>query len=134
MAARADDLEEEARQLAQKAAALRGAADSVRKGNEGEMLVSERLDVLDGAGWRVSHDRRKSVTSPANLDHVVVGPPGVFVIDTKNWSGGLLRPDERGMKLGSWRKDDALHAAKVDADLVQVELPAMRSHPSRTTG
>jgi len=81
-----------------------------------------------------SHDRRKSVTSPANLDHVVVGPPGVFVIDTKNWSGGLLRPDERGMKLGSWRKDDALHAAKVDADLVQVELPAMRSHPSRTTG
>lgn len=119
MAARADDLEEEARQLAQKAAALRGAADSVRKGNEGEMLVGERLDVLDGAGWRVLHDRRKSVTSPANLDHIAVGPPGVFVIDTKNWSGGLLRTDERGMKLGSWRKDDALHAAKVDADLVQ---------------
>ena len=44
MAARADDLEEEARQLAQKAAGLRGAADSVRKGNEGEMLVGERLD------------------------------------------------------------------------------------------
>ena len=41
------------------------------------------------------------------------------MIDTKNWSGGLLRPDERGMKLGSRRKDDALHAAKVDAELVQ---------------
>lgn len=119
MAARADDLEREALQLTQKAAALRGAADCVRKGNEGELLVGERLDVLDGAGWRVLHDRRKSVTSPANLDHVVVGPPGVFVIDSKNWSGGLLRPDERGMKLGSWRRDDALHAAKVDAELVQ---------------
>lgn len=83
------------------------------------MAVGGRLDVLDGAGWRVLHDRRKSVTSPANLDHVVVGPPGVFVIDTKNWSGGLLRLDERGMKLGSWRKDDALHAARVDAELVQ---------------
>ena len=43
MAARADDLDAEARQLAQKAAALRGAADSVRKGNEGELLlVGER--------------------------------------------------------------------------------------------
>lgn len=119
MSSRADSLEAEARQLAKKAAALRGAADKVRKGNEGEMAVGERLDVLDGAGWRVLHDRRKSVTSPANLDHVVVGPPGVVVIDAKNWSGGLLRLDERGMKLGSWRKDDALHAARVDAELVQ---------------
>lgn len=119
MAARADDLDAEARRLVDKAAALRGAADSVRKGNEGEMLVGERLDVLTSAGWRVLHDRRKSVRSPANLDHVVVGPSGVFVIDSKNWSGGLLRLDEQGMKLGSWRKDDALHAAKVDAELVQ---------------
>ena len=119
MAARADDLDAQARQLASKATALREAADSVRKGNEGEMLVGERLDVLDGAGWRVLHDRRKNATSPSNLDHVVVGPSGIFVIDSKNWSGGVLRPDERGMKLGSRRKDDALHAAKVDAELVQ---------------
>lgn len=119
MAARADDLDAAARLLTDKAAALRGAADNVRKGNEGEMLVGQQLDLLDGAGWRVLHDRRKSVTSPANLDHVVVGPSGVFVIDSKNWSGGLLRLDERGMRLGSWRKDDALHAAEVDAELVQ---------------
>lgn len=119
MSARAESLEAEARQLTEKAAALRGAADNVRKGNEGEMVVGERLDVLDGAGWHVLHDRRKSMSSPANIDHVVVGPSGVFVIDTKNWSGGLLRLDERGMKLGSWRKDDALHAARVDAELVQ---------------
>ncbi len=78
MAARADDLEAEARKLAQKAAALRGAVESVRKGNEGEVLVGERLDVLVGAGWRVLHDRRKSVTSPASLDHVVAGPAGVL--------------------------------------------------------
>jgi hypothetical protein len=25
--------------------------------------------------------------SPANLDHLVVGPSGVFVIDSKQWTG-----------------------------------------------
>ena len=67
----------------------------------------------------VLHDRYKSATSPANLDHIAVGPPGVFVIDSKNWTGGRLRYDDRGMALGRYRRDDELHSAKVDADIVR---------------
>lgn len=119
MSGRAEELERQAAELQRKAAFIRTSASHVEKGNDGELRLANRLDVLDGAGWRVLHDRRKSPRSPANLDCIVVGPPGVVVIDAKNWSGGLLRLDDRGMRLGRWRKDDALHAAKVDAELVQ---------------
>ena len=119
MTVRADALERQAADLAARAAALRGAATAVAKGNDGEEQVERRLDVLDGSGWHVLHDRRKDRRSPANLDHVVVGPAGVLVIDAKNWTGGLLRLDDRGMRMGRWRKDDALHACRADADLVR---------------
>ena len=129
MSSQAEALDSQARQLAAKAAALRGVADKVRLGNEGELQIASRLDVLDGAGWHVLHDRRKNARSPANLDHVIIGPPGVMVIDAKNWSGGLLKLDDRGMKLGGWRKDDALHAARVDAELVQCVARAVMAVP-----
>lgn len=129
MSSQADALESQAEQLAAKAAALRGVADKVRLGNEGERQIGSRLDVLHGAGWHVLHDRRKNERSPANLDHVVVGPPGVFVIDAKNWSGGLLKLDDRGMKMARWRKDDELHAAGVDAELVRGVARAVAQVP-----
>lgn len=106
-------------------------AAAVEKGNHGERVVAELLDVLDGAGWCVLHDRYKP-GSTANLDHVVVGPPGVFVIDAKNWKPAPLRFDERGMSLRGYRKDEELRAAGDCAQLVlqravsvSADLPAV---------
>jgi hypothetical protein len=101
-----------------KAAGLRSAAARVARGNDGERQVAEVLDVLDGAGWVVLHDRYKAVGSPANLDHLVVGPPGVFVVDAKNWSGGHLTLDERGMAIRGYRRDEELRSAGANAALV----------------
>ncbi len=81
-------------------------AAAIEKGNHGEHVVAELLDVLDGAGWCVLHDRYKPGFA-ANLDHVVVGPPGLFVIDAKNWKPAPLRFDERGMSLRGYRKDES---------------------------
>jgi hypothetical protein len=92
-------------------------ASAVEKGNHGERVVAELLDVLDGAGWCVLHDRYKP-GSTANLDHVVVGPPGLFVIDAKNWKPAPLRFDERGMSLRGYRKDEELQGAAACAQLV----------------
>ena len=92
-------------------------ADAVEKGNHGERVVAELLDVLDGAGWCVLHDRYKP-DSTANLDHVVVGPPGVFVIDAKNWKAAPLRFDDRGMSLRGYRKDEELRGTAECARLV----------------
>lgn len=56
-----------------------------RVGAEGEQATARALEGLP-AGWLVLHDRRIP-GGHANIDHVVVGPPGVFVIETKRWSG-----------------------------------------------
>ena len=40
--------------------------------------------------WLVLHDRLLFPgRSESNLDHVLVGPAGVVLIDAKNWSGNL---------------------------------------------
>lgn len=52
-------------------------------GAEGERLTGRVLDKLDG--YVVLHDRRIS-GSRANIDHVAIGPGGVFVIETKRYT------------------------------------------------
>jgi hypothetical protein len=67
-----------------------------RQGARGEMRTGERLAKhLDGHGVRVLHDRRVPGHGTANIDHIVVGPAGVLVIDTKT-HGGRVRTDRGG--------------------------------------
>jgi hypothetical protein len=54
-----------------------------RKGAAGEALVGYILEGFPD-DYRVIHDL---ATPFGNIDHVVVGPSGVYVIDTKNWKG-----------------------------------------------
>ena len=58
-----------------------------RRGAEGEERVAADLASL-GERWAVVHDLtigRKG----ANLDHLVIGPPGLFALNTKNLTGKL---------------------------------------------
>jgi hypothetical protein len=57
-----------------------------RIGGRGEQGVGADLDRLPTKDWLVLHDLTLS-TRGANLDHLVVGPPGVFTINTKNHPG-----------------------------------------------
>jgi nuclease-like protein len=69
-------------------------------GTEGERRVAEVL--ASASGIEVLHDRLVP-GSRANIDHIVVGPSGVFVIDAKKYKGAievrnvgsLFRLDER---------------------------------------
>ena len=56
---------------------------SWRKGALGEWLTAEILKALPDA-FAVINDVTKKL---GNIDHVVVGPTGVYVIDVKNWKG-----------------------------------------------
>jgi Nuclease-related domain len=54
-------------------------------GSWGEQLTADDLAKL-GKGWYVRHD----IENPfGNWDHVVIGPPGVFMIDTKRLTGKI---------------------------------------------
>ncbi|HVE92485.1 MAG TPA: nuclease-related domain-containing protein, partial [Actinomycetota bacterium] len=56
------------------------------KGARGEEAVGRLLAELEPQGYRILHDID---TGRGNLDHVVVGPTGVFAIETKAWTGSV---------------------------------------------
>ncbi|MEU5899425.1 MULTISPECIES: nuclease-related domain-containing protein [Streptomyces] len=49
--------------------------------SEGEQRVAAQLLVLTERGWRLLVDRRRPGTRGADVDMLLVGPGGVFVID-----------------------------------------------------
>jgi Nuclease-related domain len=59
-----------------------------RRGAAGERRTTRLLDPLERQGWAVLHDLAVP-GSRANLDHLVIGPGGVFVIDSKHYRGRL---------------------------------------------
>lgn len=75
-------------------------AKAYERGALGERATADALAPLTATGWHVLHDRL--LPTGGNIDHLLVGPAGVIVIDTKNWSGtvsignrGELRVDGR---------------------------------------
>jgi hypothetical protein len=64
-----------------------------RDGARGERATARRLQRLERYGYTVLHDLQVP-GSHANLDHLAIGPGGVFVIDSKRYRGQLcLGPD-----------------------------------------
>jgi hypothetical protein len=63
-----------------KAMKLLGERQRIRLGCEGELAVGQELEKLRHAGFYIYHD---FPGDRFNIDHVVVGPKGVFAIETK---------------------------------------------------
>jgi hypothetical protein len=59
-----------------------------RRGAAGERRTARLLAPLERQGWAVLHDLAIP-GSQANIDHLVIGPAGVVVIDTKQYRGRL---------------------------------------------
>lgn len=62
---------------------LRPRLKALRLGIEGEKVVGQFLERLRLQGYDVFHD----ILAPGfNIDHVLIGPAGVFTVETKTWS------------------------------------------------
>jgi hypothetical protein len=59
-----------------------------RRGARGERRTARHLNKLVRAGWTVLHDLAIP-GSRANGDHLLIGPPGVFLVDSKAWHGTI---------------------------------------------
>jgi len=57
--------------------------DAWKLGRDGERAVGQLLDTLRADGYQVFHD---VLGKDFNLDHVLIGPGGVFTVETKTWS------------------------------------------------
>jgi Nuclease-related domain len=85
---------EQSRLAAERIARLKRQLDQAERstkawdaGAVGERVVAEKLSELVPRGWYVLHDVHWPGRPKANLDHVLVGPGGVVVVDAKNWTG-----------------------------------------------
>ncbi|HEV3498479.1 MAG TPA: nuclease-related domain-containing protein, partial [Actinomycetes bacterium] len=66
-----------------------------RRGATGERRTARLLSQLERHGWAILHDLAVP-GSRANLDHLVIGPGGVFAIDSKQYRGRVqLDPSGR---------------------------------------
>lgn len=77
------------------------------RGAVGEELLARRLADLPDS-FRILHDRRIRGTR-ANIDHIAIGPTGVWVIDAKRYvgkrpalrvEGGIIRPRVEYLRIG----------------------------------
>ncbi|MHA4819859.1 nuclease-related domain-containing DEAD/DEAH box helicase [Streptomyces aculeolatus] len=78
--------------------------------SEGEQRVAAHLLMLAERGWRLLVDRKWPGTRAANVDMLLVGPGGVFVIDVKNWRAV---PEVVGGRLHAGGEPRDEHAAKL---------------------
>jgi hypothetical protein len=96
---------------------FRASPDAVawRRGAAGERRTARLLAPLERHGWAVLHDLAIP-GSKANIDHLVIGPGGVVVIDTKQYRG-RLRLDSYGLLWhGRHLLVSALHKTLWEAD------------------
>lgn len=78
-----------ARRQRERAARLTASAHKWEQGADGERATAAVLERLP-SGWHVRHDVPWPGRTYANVDHVVVGPGGLFVIDSKKWTGEVV--------------------------------------------
>jgi len=97
-------------------------ASAWRRGAAGERRTARLLGPLERHGWAVLHDLAIP-HSQANIDHLVIGPGGVFVIDSKQYRGRLQLDPSGRLWHGRYPLAPTLQAVSFEADQAAVVLP-----------
>jgi hypothetical protein len=103
-------------------------ARSWRRGAHGERHTARLLDRLTGDGYVVFHDLAVPGNTSANVDHLVIGPSGVFVIDSKQWTGSVHQSADGLAWHHHYRLDRTLERVRWEAEAVG-RLLGTRIHP-----
>ena len=121
---------ESARRQRAKAERLVRSAELWERGADGEVATAMVLQGLP-TGWVVLHDLHWPGRRFANIDHVVIGPPGVFVVDSKNWSGRIEVSNDVLRQNGRQREKAVAGAADSALALAEqlTRVDASRVHP-----
>ncbi|MFH8982205.1 nuclease-related domain-containing protein [Streptomyces varsoviensis] len=102
------------RLLAARLLGRRPREDAWRRSLEGEQYVGSALEELTAGGWRVVH----SIPLPgeADIDHLVIGPGGVFCVQTQLLRRAAVRVGDDGVRVGRERQPRPyLRAARREA-------------------
>jgi Nuclease-related domain len=88
-----------------------------QRGAAGERHTARLLRRLTRNGFVVFHDLALP-SSPANLDHLVIGPSGVFVIDSKQWTGNVHQSADGLVWHNHYQLDRTLETVRWEAETV----------------
>jgi Nuclease-related domain len=88
-----------------------------QRGAHGERRTARRLRQLARDGFAVFHDLAVP-GSPANVDHLVIGPTGVFVIDSKQWTGSVHQSADGLAWQNHYRLDRTLDTVRWEAETI----------------
>jgi len=97
-------------------------AGAWRRGAVGERRTARLLGPLEREGWAILHDLAVP-GSRANLDHLAIGPGGVFVIDSKQYRGRLQLDSFGQLWHGRYPLAATLRAVEFEADQAAQILP-----------
>jgi Nuclease-related domain len=86
-----------------------------QRGAQGERRTARLLDRLVRDGYVVFHDLAVP-GSPANVDHLVIGPTGLFVIDSKQWTGTVHQASDGLVWHNHYRLDRTLETVRWEAE------------------
>ncbi|MFB7363614.1 nuclease-related domain-containing protein [Streptomyces hydrogenans] len=94
--------------------------DSFYTGLEGEQKVGRELARLSRFGWHVLHGIQKS--NGGDIDHLLIGPGGVFTINTKTHRGAAVWIGDTMVKVNGGQPRPYAAASKSEADFVRRSL------------
>lgn len=86
------------------------------RGADGEEVVGARLQQLEDLGWRALHSIPIG-TRGSDIDHLLIGPGGVFTINTKNHDRAKVWVGER-MIIVNGQKTDHLRNSRYEGKRV----------------
>ncbi len=109
------------------------------KGWLGEWMINRSLEKLDPSIYRTFHDLyvpRPDGEGTTQIDHVVVSPFGIFVIETKNYGGWIFgtakqRQWTQQIYRNKFRFQNPLHQNKLHVAALRefLNLPDTSFHP-----
>jgi hypothetical protein len=113
----AENLRAQAQSLTERANKVDRAAEMWDRGLAGELTVGAQLELLRPYGFDVLHDLHWPGRQRANIDHVAIGPPGILVVDAKNWSGNVTVRDGVLRQNGYQRDREVAGVTKASQDV-----------------
>ncbi|HEX5592075.1 MAG TPA: nuclease-related domain-containing protein [Solirubrobacterales bacterium] len=109
--------------------------DSWAQGAVGEEVVGGILEGLAAEGWHVIHDVS---FGRGNIDHIVVGPGGIYTIETKSRAGKVwlehLDPKMLAQAYAEKKTLETVTGMKVEALLVFSQAYIVEKVPAKRRG
>jgi hypothetical protein len=92
-----------------------------RNGSRGERATARLLRRLHRQGYVVFHDVAIPGT-PANADHLLIGPPGVILVDSKRYTGQVTQTPDGRVWHNHYPMNQTLRSLRLEAQAISAAL------------